>query len=213
MTHPPLLTHAAYFLAASFVMAIRHSCRWQADIAPETAAFLATGAPFISCFWHERMMLAPQAMTIFRRPMAALSSGHKDGQIIGHVCRLQGIRLVSGSSHSNTTAATRTLIKALRGNTAVTITPDGPRGPRHSVTPGLIQLARISGAPLLPCSVATSGCIRLNTWDRCVINRPFSKGRVVLGPLINVGKADDPTTTATALANALCAADTLAEAF
>ncbi|MCK5943021.1 MAG: hypothetical protein KAI24_13670, partial [Planctomycetes bacterium] len=58
------------------------------------------------------------------------------------------------------------------------ITPDGPRGPRHSINTGAAWLARATGAPVLPVSVAMSRAWRFNSWDRMAIPKPFA--RVVL---------------------------------
>ncbi len=42
------------------------------------------------------------------------------------------------------------MIAELAAGTNIGITPDGPKGPRHRVKQGIIELARISGRPIVP---------------------------------------------------------------
>ena len=54
------------------------------------------------------------------------------------------------------------------------ITPDGPRGPRYRLGPGVILLAQTTGAPILPSHASFSRCLRMKTWDGFIIPFPFS---------------------------------------
>ena len=72
------------------------------------------------------------------------------------------------------------------------ITPDGPRGPARIAAHGAVALARLSGRPILPLSWSASSCWRAGGWDRMMIPKPFSRGRLVMGTLIHVsGHAPD----------------------
>ncbi|WP_375211125.1 lysophospholipid acyltransferase family protein, partial [Hyphococcus sp.] len=75
---------------------------------------------------------------------------------------------------------------ALRENAIVGFTPDGPRGPGETLKPGVIRLAQMSGAPIIPAAYSVSRGKRLSTWDRFLLAAPFSRGYYVAGAPITV---------------------------
>jgi lysophospholipid acyltransferase (LPLAT)-like uncharacterized protein len=54
------------------------------------------------------------------------------------------------------------------------LTPDGPRGPRRRVQPGVVYLAARTGLPVVPIGIAFSGAWRMRSWDRFALPRPYS---------------------------------------
>jgi lysophospholipid acyltransferase (LPLAT)-like uncharacterized protein len=52
---------------------------------------------------------------------------------------------------------------------------DGPRGPRGVVKPGLIVMAQSTGVPIVPVYISVNRAWVLNSWDRTLIPKPFSK--------------------------------------
>ena len=54
------------------------------------------------------------------------------------------------------------------------VTPDGPRGPRHSIGDGAIALAHKAQAPVLIVNYIPRSYWQLQSWDRFVIPKPFS---------------------------------------
>ncbi len=62
----------------------------------------------------------------------------------------------------------------------LTITPDGPRGPRRKMAPGSIYLASKLGLPLVVMGYGYDRPWRVRTaWDQFAIPRPFSRARAV----------------------------------
>ena len=155
------------------------------------------GEPAIVAFWHEQLALSPIFPAMSRRlPGAvpariyALVSRHRDGQLIGNVLELSGVRLVHGSSSRGGAAALRSLARMLRAGGHVVVTPDGPRGPRRQAAPGVAQMAALSGAPVLPCAVQTTRRKMLPTWDRMIFPLPLGRGVIVCLPPIRVTPND-----------------------
>ena len=72
------------------------------------------------------------------------------------------------------------------------ITPDGPQGPRYKVQNGVIELSRLSGAPILPISFGASKKKILKSWDAFIIPYPFSKGVFLWGEPIYVEDRKEP---------------------
>lgn len=155
----------------------------------------AAGQPVIVAFWHERLPLMPMLWVLSRRLPGAsprrayvLVSKHRDGQFIGSVIRRFGIDVVSGSTTRGGIGGVRRLLTLLKRGDHISITPDGPRGPRRQVAPGVAQIAAFSGAPVLPCAAQTSRRWVLKTWDQMVIPKPFGQGVVVCGPAIPIAR-------------------------
>jgi lysophospholipid acyltransferase (LPLAT)-like uncharacterized protein len=72
------------------------------------------------------------------------------------------------------------------------VVPDGPRGPRYVVKPGVIHLARATGAPIVPVTYAASRMRQLHSWDRLIIPLPFCRVLYVIGEPLRVPRdADD----------------------
>src|SRR5947209_20227050 len=97
---------------------------------------------YIYAFWHENMLLP--AYHYGRTDVHVLISGHADGQLIAEVCRHLGFRTVRGSTTRDGVRAVRQMLKLGR-HAHLAITPDGPRGPRRRVQPGLVYLAAKAG--------------------------------------------------------------------
>jgi hypothetical protein len=83
------------------------------------------------------------------------------------------------------------LVKLLKGGVSVGIAPDGPRGPRMRASEGVIAAARLSGAAVLPAACAGASQRLLGTWDRFQIPMPFSRGVIVWGEPLRIGRDED----------------------
>jgi lysophospholipid acyltransferase (LPLAT)-like uncharacterized protein len=89
---------------------------------------------------------------------------------------------VRGSSSRRGAVALLELSGKIEDGYDVIVTPDGPRGPRYQLGPGVIFLAEKTGAPIMPIEIQYSRAIRLGTWDRFEIPLPFSRVDVTLHP-------------------------------
>lgn len=147
------------------------------------------GGPYIIALWHGRLAMLHQ-LRIGDRPLAALISSHRDGQLISKCAWYYNIRTVTGSSTRGGFGAVRQLLRLTREGHSLIITPDGPRGPRLHVNKGIVEIARVSGLPILPAAISTSGR-ELKTWDRFLVPVPFSRVTIRWGePLRVVGDCD-----------------------
>jgi len=137
----------------------------------------------IYIFWHENILFP----IYFRGHcnLAMLLSRHRDAEILSHAAYHLGFEFVRGSTNRGGVAALRELLAKSR-DTHLTITPDGPRGPRRKLAPGAIFLASKLGLPLIAMGFAYDRPWRLRSWDRFAIPRPFSRARTVLSPEIHV---------------------------
>ncbi len=185
LTRSEAVRNALCWLGAQYIRLVFTTGRWQVVGGDLPAGFWDQGKPFILAFWHGRILMMPYC---WRRGVSIhmLISQHRDGQIIARTVSHFGIRTVAGSSSKGGSAALRNMLKALKGGQCVGITPDGPRGPRMRASDGIVQVARLSGVPILPCSFSARRRRIMGSWDRFVLALPFSRGAFVWGKPITV---------------------------
>lgn len=156
-------------------------------------------AGVVYAFWHAELLgfmvhVGPS------RPYAMISQS-KDGELIAQLSARFGAIGIRGSSSRGGAVALLEAVQLAKDAQAVGITPDGPRGPRHSVAPGVVKIAQRAQVPVVPIRFGFSRAWRVNSWDRFEIPKPFSTMRVAFGPPMTVAAEAD----ADALAHA-CAA-------
>jgi lysophospholipid acyltransferase (LPLAT)-like uncharacterized protein len=95
---------------------------------------------------------------------------------------------VRASSSRGGRAAFKAMLALSKEPVDIVLTPDGPRGPRHELKDGIIQLARMSGRPVIPMAFACSRGHRFQSWDRFLLPYPFSRGVYSFGEPIYFDK-------------------------
>jgi lysophospholipid acyltransferase (LPLAT)-like uncharacterized protein len=146
--------------------------------------------PLLWAFWHNRLFIMGYLFRRFfpGRPGAALASPSKDGEIISALLERFGIESVRGSSSRRGAAALIEMKRTLQRGSVMAITPDGPRGPKYHVNPGIIKLAQISGGSILPVHVHFSNYWTLKSWDGFRLPKPFSTVHVTFHPVHTVAE-------------------------
>ncbi len=134
--------------------------------------------PVIFALWHSRFFVVPPVWrTVLgkKRRNSALTSASHDGDMVARAMAVFGVEAIRGSSSRRGVAALVGLKRALKDGSDVSITPDGPRGPRYVVQPGIVKVAESSGVPIVQLHAKFSSAWRINSWDRFAIPMPFSK--------------------------------------
>lgn len=181
-------------LVAAYVGFVNRTTRWERSGDARFQRLIEDGEPFICAMWHSRLLLMPVLAPEMGRPVVAMVSANKDGELLSGVLKRLGVDAARGSSadprkpekDKRGAAALRTLVKAARGGSHLALTPDGPRGPRQRVQPGLAQLARLTGLTVLPMTWAVSPARTLSTWDRFVVPLPFGRGLIAFGEPLTI---------------------------
>lgn len=189
----PSVRRALGSVATGHIRFVKASTRWTTynDAAAEAA--WRGAEPIIVAFWHNRLALMPYCWPS-RAPFHMLISGHTDGQLIARAVSAFGISTIAGSSTRGGGGAVRDLVRKLKSGESIGITPDGPRGPVQIAQDGVIALARLSGAAIVPAAVSVSNRVRLRTWDRLIIGLPFGRGAMVWGEPVRVPRDCDDAT-------------------
>ncbi len=132
--------------------------------------------PVIFAFWHGDLLMQPYLYYKFRKiPKAnVLISDHFDGQIIAKIMVYFNLGTIHGSSNRSAVRVLMQGIKSLKEGYDIGITPDGPKGPRHEVSDGVIAMAHKSKANVVAFSCVPSKYWQLSSWDKFTIPKPFS---------------------------------------
>jgi lysophospholipid acyltransferase (LPLAT)-like uncharacterized protein len=146
--------------------------------------------PVLFCFWHNRILGITYAFKRIypkhRRGVTVLTSASKDGEILARLVAEFQMGSVRGSSSRGGSRALLELIRLVQAGRDIAITPDGPRGPRYRLGPGVIQLAQSTGAKILPLHAQFSRCFQMKTWDGFIIPLPFSTVSINVGIPIRI---------------------------
>ena len=186
---PTALQRAAAFSGALLLRALFATLRLRVH---DPHGFLSAPPPrpVIYAFWHNRILAITAAfLRVYprgRRGVLVLTSASKDGMWLGELAGHLGMGSVRGSSSRRGATAMRELLERVAEGYDIAITPDGPRGPKYELGSGLVYLAQKAAMPVIPCHARFHGAIRLKTWDRFAIPRPFARLEVTLGEALHV---------------------------
>lgn len=162
----------AYYLARLYFLTIRiESVNEEAVV-----QHLKNGEKAIAALWHQRIIAVIGYAKRFGnyRPSVMISKS-RDGDLIADIFSRMNFRPVRGSSSHNGKQALAAMVDDLRDHLFAVHVPDGPKGPRGVVKPGLIVMAKQSGAPIIPVYISLSRAWVIHSWDRCLVPKPFSK--------------------------------------
>ncbi len=140
--------------------------------------------PGIYPFWHSHQLTA--VWHLRRRGSGIIISASRDGEYIARVAQSLGFLPIRGSSSRGGATALMELIRFVESGGEGGITPDGPRGPRYSIGPGVLAMARATGRPVTPFAFGLSRFWELPSWDRFRIPKPFSRAVFMAGEPIHV---------------------------
>ncbi|MES2252513.1 MAG: lysophospholipid acyltransferase family protein [Pseudomonadota bacterium] len=184
-----ILAHLGY----GYLWFVFKTTRWSYIGVEHIDSAIENKRPFIAAFWHGRLAMTP-FLWRWKSPFYMLLSEHSDGLFIAKIVRHQNIRSIYGSRTRNGARAAIACVKELKTGSCIGITPDGPKGPRHEIAEGLIHIARLANAPIIPISYALTHSRFLKTWDRFLIPLPFGKGVYVIGSSICISQNKDTAT-------------------
>ena len=145
--------------------------------------------PAVVSLWHNRILFITSLVkrNLLER-MFVLISASRDGEYISTFVRFFGLRSVRGSSSRGGLHALLELNHIIKGGDSVVLTVDGPRGPKYSVHPGVVILARKNNVPIMPVSVNAAHYWQVKSWDNTQIPMPFSKVTLIFGTPFSIPK-------------------------
>lgn len=134
---------------------------------------------FIVAAWHANQCAIYGLNEVINR-VNILISPSNDGQIIADACERLGFKIIRGSrGRKGASQSVFKMLDALKSGDIVAVMIDGPRGPKHVVQPGAIELAKLSGRPIIPMTWYSpkKNFLKFNSWDEFRV--PLGYCRVV----------------------------------
>ncbi len=169
------------FIASLYIRFVFYTSRWEYRNFETPLEYLENKKPFITCFWHARLLMLPYAWPDKKNPFYMLISAHKDGRLISKTVGHFGIHTIAGSTERGGTEALLGMVRHSRRGDTLGITPDGPRGPAYKASEGTVMLSYLTKADLIPVTFTTSRKKIFKTWDRFLLPLPFSRGVLMWG--------------------------------
>jgi lysophospholipid acyltransferase (LPLAT)-like uncharacterized protein len=145
--------------------------------------------PVVYVFWHRCVI--PALYWYRGKDIAVMTSSSFDGEYIARIIEKFGYHAVRGSSTRGGVRALLGMHNEIDQGRAVAFTIDGPRGPRYIAKPGPALLARNVKLPILAFHCAVERAWILNSWDRFIIPKPFSRVVLRVSRLVNVPASAD----------------------
>ncbi|MDR1027267.1 MAG: DUF374 domain-containing protein [Rickettsiales bacterium] len=140
-----------------------------------------SGRPAIWVVWHGRSMMMVPIVRKYRLRGSVITARSRDGKIMAKLQRLAGLKSISGSTKKGGVNVLRKGVRVLQSGNLVTLSPDGPRGPRMRLNDGCLYFAKMSGAPIIPVCYTTTKPWFQHRWDRYLIAKFFGKIIVSVG--------------------------------
>lgn len=211
-----LMTTIAPSVFAAAVRALATTLRIQVSGAERLVPSWRQGQPLIYVVWHGRILLAPWAHEWLRRThgarrVAVLASHSRDGEIVSRYVRCFGLDVIRGSSSRGGATGLRQFAATVQAGADVALVPDGPRGPRGQLRPGVVALAALTGVPVVPLGLGARPARRLSSWDQFLLPLPFARCAIAFGEPVTLARDADRARAGQELERALNEATTVAD--
>ena len=131
--------------------------------------------PAIFAVWHGDLLMLGQLYRKYRERVhgKVLISDHFDGLVISRTIRYFGFETIAGSTNRKAIKALLLSIKALKEGYDIGITPDGPKGPRHKVSDGVVVMAQKAHVDIVLVEIVPTRYWQFSSWDHFRIPKPF----------------------------------------
>ena len=162
---------AVRMLASSWRIEVVHEERWR--------TLYDAKRPHVFLLWHEALL--PLLWQHRHQGVAIVVSEAREGQYLSDLALALGYAAVRGSSTRGGARALLGAVRQLQAGRAVAFTPDGPRGPRREMKPGVVAAAQRGGGVIVPIHAQADRAWRLHSWDRFMIPKPLARVRITYG--------------------------------
>lgn len=170
-----------FFLA---INVIGRTIKFEIDGWKNYEAIIEAGKLPIYVFWHERIFTTTYWWRWCRG--VVLTSQSFDGEYIARFIQRFGYGAVRGSSTRGGIGAVVEMARLMRAGCSTCFVVDGPKGPRREAKMGSALLAKRTGHPILPVTMALKKHWTLPSWDQFQVPKPFTRAKVFIAPPLYV---------------------------
>lgn len=148
---------------------------------------------YVVAFWHGELLMQPFNYQKLKPhgKVSAMISEHRDGEAITKTVEHLGIHSIRGSSTRGGAKALIGAIKELKGGDDIAITPDGPKGPRHSVADGIVAISKKTDAKILLFNCKPTKYWQFNSWDKFIVPKPFGTLEFFISEPVDISSMDN----------------------
>jgi lysophospholipid acyltransferase (LPLAT)-like uncharacterized protein len=179
-------------LASSWRIGLLHEERW--------LEIHRARRPYVFLLWHEALL--PLLWQHREQGVAIVVSEAREGRYLSDFATSLGYRSLPGSSTRGGARALLGAVRELLAGRVVAFTPDGPRGPRRELKPGVVAAAQRGGAVVVPIHAEAGRAWRLHSWDRLMIPKPLTRVWIRYGRPFEVGPGESGFSEGVELAKA-----------
>ncbi len=129
--------------------------------------------PIIATFWHYGII--GYFYVLRNESSVVLVSASDDGEYIARLAGHLGLTAVRGSRNKRGMQALKELLRKIRQGNNIGIVADGSRGPAKVAQPGAVLLASKTGGVIMPIMWSASKYYTVNSWDRTILPKLFSR--------------------------------------
>jgi|GEM_PF-3451747 len=141
---------------------------------------LTEGSGALGASWHGNLLSTLLGYRSLCRAVKlsaryqSFTSESSDGEMICRIFRDCGGNSVRGSSSRRAVEGLLSSVRELKAGANIFITLDGPRGPRFKPKGGALNIARLSGRPIIPVAGSFGRMIQFRgSWDHFELPLPF----------------------------------------
>lgn len=174
-----ILLNAAESIGPRLITLLGMLCQYRVTGTEHFDMAQTMGKGVILTLWHGRMLLPIYHLR--HRGIVSLVSLHRDGEFIARIVQRLGYVIRRGSPKEGGMEGFKAILRDLNAGKTISMFPDGPTGPCYTVRDGVLHLARLTGAPIVPMTYSANPCWRFNSWDRFMLMQPVSRAVVAFG--------------------------------
>jgi lysophospholipid acyltransferase (LPLAT)-like uncharacterized protein len=189
-----LPTKLSGFLLFLFSDLVYRTCRFTISGEDKIKEVRESGNPVIVTSWHGKTMMMLGSLRKYFDPnnFTLFFPDDSSGKVLDEFVSRLGIEVtlldLDGDASFEMSSKLLSVIRKIKSGRGSWIQPDGPKGPAYVVKPGLITIARMTGAAILPLGCYCRNAYHVPRWDRYTLPLPFSKIQIQIGKPIHVPK-------------------------
>ena len=140
--------------------------------------------PIMLCVWHGRMLYPILYVIKNKIKPWAIASPHQDGDQMGKILEKWGVRIIKGSSNKQSKNVVQKMHDIFENNNKaiISITNDGPKGPRHVAKENSLKIAKKYNAQIITITGDSKKKWIFNTWDKFYLPKPFGTITIHIAP-------------------------------
>jgi lysophospholipid acyltransferase (LPLAT)-like uncharacterized protein len=175
-------------VAGPLMRSLAHTWRLQTVNEERWRPLYRSGQPHVYLLWHEALL--PLLWHHRNQGVAIVVSEAREGRYLSEFADTLGYHSLRGSTTRGGARALLAAVRELQAGGAVAFTPDGPRGPRRQLKPGVVAAAQRAGAVIVPVHAEADRSWRLDSWDRFMIPKPLAHVWISYGQPFAVAPGD-----------------------